>query len=197
MAEVLRALGILVVASACTRGPADEICPPAGTGDLVITELRGEQSGGDTWGQWIEVYNASGGDLDLEGTQLEVLSMDGSTDLHLLIRRSLPLAAGGYATLGVFDDTARPSHIDYGFGPDFSKQYPASGAITVSACGTESDRVVFTDLPMTGSWSLGEMPPTASGNDVDGAWCNDTTPGTDTTMLGLPGTPGEANHSCN
>jgi len=188
MGGVLRALGILGLASACVRGPADEICPTAGSGDLVVTELRGEQSGGDTWGQWIELHNATGASMDLEGIAVELVSIDGGTDMHMLVRHALPVAAGDYVVLGAFaDDVTRPAHVDYGFGSDFSKQFPSSGAVTVTACETQLDHVVFDNLPTMGTWSL---------DPATGTWCNDMSPNTDSTQLGLPGTPGAANHAC-
>jgi hypothetical protein len=178
------------LACACTADPAEAICPEAGAGDLVVTEVRGEQSGGDSWGQWIEVQNKTGAALDLHGTVVELVSMNGSIQLRMLVRRELPVAPGEYVVLGAAPDGARPEHMDYGFGSDFETeddptQFPGGGAVTVSGCGVQLDRVVFDELPVMGTWSL----------DEDGTWCADTTPGTGT-ELGLPGTPGEANTPC-
>jgi hypothetical protein len=182
---------------ACAHDPEDEICPAAGTGDLVITELRGEQTGGDTYGQWIEVYNATGAVLDLHGAIVDLRSIDGGTRLRLLVRRPLPVGPRGYVVLGdVRDGADRPAHIDYGFGGDFTATvFPAAGAVSISACGAAADEVIYT-APTAGTRSLGLSPPTASGNDDAAAWCTDATPGDDPTQLGLPGTPGEANRPC-
>lgn len=185
------ALLCAALACACTADPAEAICPEAGAGDLVVTELRGEQSGGDSWGQWIEVKNQTGVELDLYGLVVEVTSVDGGTRVRMLVRRSLPVAAGGYVVLGTPPDGAElPDHMDYGFGADYETasdgtEFPGAGAVTLTACGAELDRVVFDDLPTMGSWSL----------DDAGTWCADTSPGTGT-ELGLPGTPGEANTPC-
>ena len=176
---------------ACAADPAEEICPEAAAGDLVVTELRGEQSGGDSWGQWIEVLNTSGAELDLHGVVVEVVSIDGGTRLRMLVRRALPVAAGERVVLGTPpDDAALPDHMDYGFGADYETEsdgteFPGAGAVSLSACAVELDRVVFDGLPTMGTWSL----------DDDGTWCADTTPGTGT-ELGLPGTPGAANTPC-
>lgn len=183
--------------AACARDPAEELCPDVGAGDLVITELRGEQSGGDTWGQWIEVHNATGNAIDLEGARLDLRSIDGGTRLRLLVRRSLSVEAGGYAVLAALPDADLPDHVDYGFGADFDAEFPGAGGVALSACGVEIDEVIFDDgLPVMGSYSLGLDPPTADGNDDPAAWCADTAPGDDTTMLGLPGSPGEPNRPC-
>jgi hypothetical protein len=172
-----------VGAAGCVHEPAAEICPPAGAGDLVITEIA---EGSDPGQTWIEVYNATGGDLDLEGTVVQVVSVDGATDLHMLIRRPLPLSAGDYVVLGDVDDAGRPDTIDYGFGGDFSRAPPNAGAFTISACGTQVDRVVFDAIPSDGTWSYGDAPPTADGNDDQGAWCTGT----------ADGTPGTGNPPC-
>lgn len=189
------ALLAAAVAPGCARDPADAICPAAAPGDLVVTELRGEQSGGDTWGQWIELYNA-GADLDLEGAVIDLRAIDGSRTFRVLVRRSVPVAAGDYVVLGDFPDATRPAHVDYGFQGDFTGTFPSTGGVTVTACGDPADAYQFPALPATGTWSLGLSPPTADGNDDAGAWCADTAPSDDTTQLGLPGTPGAANRPC-
>lgn len=176
-----------------------ELCPPALAGELVVSEIRPEQGG--TFKQWIELYNASGLTLDLEGTIIDVLSIDGGTHLRLLVRRPLELAAGEYVALGEDTDATRAEYLGYGFGGDFeqngtAKDLPTSGAITVTACGDEIDRVVFEGLPDEGTYTLGTVPPDADANDDDASWCVDTTPSEDTTELGLPGTPGAANTPC-
>ncbi len=198
MRRHLVACGLAALA-ACTRDPAAELCPALLSGDLVVTEIRPEQGG--TYAQWVELYNASGLDLDLEGLMVDVLAIDESVHLRLLVRRSLPLADGEYVALGEALDADRDAYLGYGFGADFeqegtAKDLPTSGRIVVSACGDEIDRVQFEGLPDEGTYSLGALPPDATQNDVDGAWCVDTTPSSDTTQIGLPGTPGAANTPC-
>ena len=73
---------------------------------------------------------------------------------------------------------------------------PDSGDVRVEACGVLIDRVVWTDLPDSGTYALGLAPPDATGNDTAGNWCTDATDDTDPTTIGLPGTPGESNHPC-
>jgi hypothetical protein len=187
----------------CVRAPDESVCPPAGAGDLVITELRGEQADGDTWLQWVEVYNGTGVELDLEGTELELVRVDGSDRYRVLVRRSLPLAPGGYAVIAEGSDAGRPAHVDYGAGGDLDQDrngagdpFPVSGFVSVSACGVEVDRVVFDALPDDGTWSLGATPPSASANDDAGAWCVDATASDDPTQLGRPGSPGAENRPC-
>lgn len=189
----------LVICGACTREPAEELCPAAVAGDLVVTELRADQGG--TYPQFVELYNASGLTLDLEGTVVDVLSIDGGTHLRLLVRAPLPVADGGYVALSDAATLEGRPYLAYTFGADFEqngthKDLPSAGRITVSACGETIDQLDFEGVPSEGTYSLGADPPTADANDVDGAWCADTTPSSDTTEIGLPGTPGAANTPC-
>lgn len=192
------ALVAVLVAGGCERDPLPWICPEAAVGDLVITELRGSQSGSDTYGQWVELYNASDGPIELEGLHLVVTRLDGGDTGDVLVRAGdVTVAAGDYVVLGAFEPAA-PAHVDYGWLPDFDRDLYDSAAVDLWACDTRVDRVVYRDLPATGTWSLdGALTPTADGNDADGAWCVDDVddPG-ETTELGIRGTPGEPNRSC-
>src|SRR5262249_61788322 len=78
---------IASLAAACARDPLPEACPDLAVGDLVISEIRGPQSGGsDTLGQWIEIYNASGHVVELQGLSLRMQHLDGSGDVTILVR---------------------------------------------------------------------------------------------------------------
>lgn len=172
----------MAFACACTGDPEEAFCPEAGAGDLIVTEIRGEQTGEEDGDQWFEVQNQTGIELELYGTVVDLLSIDGNTRERMLIRRSLPLAPGDHAVLGVLPEAERLPHMDYGFGADYETEadgtvFPSAGAVTVIGCSVELDRVVFDDLPATGTWSL----------DDNGTWCANATPS---------GTPGEANPPC-
>jgi hypothetical protein len=172
------ALLSVALACACTADPEEQLCPEAGAGDLVVTEIRGEQTGEQDGNQWFEVRNQTGIELELYGTVVDLLSVDGGTRRRMLIRRSLPLAAGGYAVLGAPDDASIADHMDYGFGTDFPSSFPSAGSVTLTGCElVELDRVDFDNLPITGTLAL----------DDAGTWCVDPTPA---------GTPGEANPPC-
>jgi hypothetical protein len=189
-------MALVCATPACVRDAEPAICPDVAKGDLVITELRGAQSGADTYGQWIELYNATGAELDLLGLQLEFKKLDGGATAHVIVRRSLSVAADGYVVLGRAADDDRPKGVDYGMGTDFATSWFNGAGITVTACGVKIDELLYTSLPTGGTYSLGAMPPTTAANDLATAWCTNATPGTDTTQLGLPGTPGAANPPC-
>lgn len=204
----------VLIGTGCERAMESEVCPELTAGDLVVTEVRGRQSDVDdlpaSGGQWIEIYNASGSALDLRGLHVWFRSLDGSSQPEILVRESVDVAAGGYVVLGgseVVDDP--PATFDYNWYPDFTsadsdndsdqdaedRDLLDTAVVDLEACGVRIDRVVYQDLPPSGTYSLGGDPDAAR-NDDEQAWCVDTTDDADPSTTGLPGTPGEANHPC-
>jgi len=181
-----------VFAAGCVRAPANGECPDLAAGDLVITEIRGPQN--DALGAWIELYNASGGSVDLLGTKVRFRKRDGSSETDILVRRSVEVAPAGYAVLGLFDDSdaMRPAYVDYGFAVDFHNSWLSAAAVDVEACGQLVDRAIYDSLPDMGTFSLGTQPPDAISNDLPASWC------TDATAVGatFPGTPQHVNIAC-
>jgi hypothetical protein len=202
----------LLLTWACERAPATEICPRIDAGDLVVSELRATQAGQDSFGHFIELYNASGRRLDLQGVWIRQRALDG-TEQAVLIREPLELAAGGYVVLGPGLDQL-PSWIDYGVGWDISGGDPATGTyprelikagfptgyFIVESCDEVIDEVFYPadSLPSLGTLACGnaEDPPSAEANVEAGAgcWCVDADePEVPLPGIGLPGTPGRAN----
>jgi hypothetical protein len=188
----VRSAGVLLIlVASCARDEADALCPPVSEGELVVTEVRGNQDD-DTVPPWVEIYNASPTTVDLLGARLRFRSLDGSSEIAVLVRRTVNVAAGGYVVLGLTPDQGRPDHIDYGFASDYPMAWQSSRALDVESCGERIDRVQFSSLPGEGTFALGTNPPSADANDLPGSWC------TDRTMVGttFPGTPGAANPAC-
>lgn len=182
----MRVIGLTVaLAVGCVRDPAPAECPDVAVGDLVLTEFRGKQD--SMAPEWFELYNASAATVDLRGTRVRFRKKDGSSEVPIIVRRSVSVAAGGYVVLGRVNDDARPEFIDYGFAADYSLSalLPAA-AVDVEACGTRIDRAVYDVLPQTGTYSLGVAPDEAQ-NDVPASWCENTAP---------DGTPKQANPAC-
>lgn len=177
--------------AACTRAPAEAVCPDLAPGELVVTEVRGPQTPEDAAGAWIELYNASGRRLDLAGLELRFRHVDNSGSVPVLVRRALDLRPQGYTVLGLFDDGDPPAHVDYGFLSDFHEGWLPRAAVEVVSCGELVDRMYYDALPKQGTYSLGGVPD-ASNNDLTTAWC------TDATAVGaaFPGTPRSANIAC-
>jgi hypothetical protein len=179
---------IAVALGACVRDPVEPACPEAAPGELVVTEIRGEQGEGDP-GPWIELYNASGRQLDLEGIKIRFRRRDGSSEIPVLVRRSVPHAATNYLVLSLDDDAERPTYSMYGFATDFNASWLSSAAIDVESCGTQLDRVLYDSLPSDNSLWLGSTPPHADDNDIPTNWC------TGDVQLSPP-TPNEPNPPC-
>lgn len=175
-----------VLAAGCTREAVGE-CPALGPGDLVITEFRGSQKPEDTLGVWVEVYNTTGAPIDLEGIKVRFRRVNGSTEVPIIVRRPVSVAADGYAVLGLVpDDDSRPPHIDYGFAGDFRQSFLAAAAVDVEACGERIDRARYENLPQTGTYSYGG-PLNVDDNDVLTNWCTNPM---------SAGTPQQANPAC-
>lgn len=193
---IAAAVAVAGAAAGCVREPTEALCPAVEPGALVITEIRGFQDTLDFDGPWIEIYNASGRALDLQGSQLWFSEERGVLKSTALVRRSLPAEPDSYTVLGLFGDSDLPAHVDYGFflvgaGKVTDPAWLAKGKIEVASCGALIDSVPFEPLPGKGSYSLGGVPD-ANRNDVDTSWC------TDATQVGesYPGTPGNPNIGC-
>jgi hypothetical protein len=213
---VVRTMGALGVATAalggCVREAEPWVCPDLLDGDLVLTELRGAQSGGnDTYGQWIELYNRSGQALDLRGVQVHISRLDGSGYEALIVRApELLVEPGDYIVLGHHDPARRPEFVDYSFFGDFfsrstegnlqARSLYESGIVEVLSCGERIDRIVYRGLPPLGTYAFdGALEPDHKENDNEAAWCvddDDTPPEGPQTDIGIRGTPGEANRPC-
>ncbi len=195
------AFASLAAASSCVRAPVDTPCPQLEVGELVITELRGAQAGPDSYGEWIEVYNASDREIELGGLAVSSIELDGSGETRFWVRASaLSLAPGAYATLGASARVPLPGHLDYSFADDGVAGLEAAGVLTLESCGAFVDEVVYRELPEAGSWALdGAQPPSAESNDDETQWCVDARPAppdVPMTELGLPGSPREENPPC-
>ncbi|HEU0035646.1 MAG TPA: hypothetical protein VFQ53_33775 [Kofleriaceae bacterium] len=177
---------VLILAAGCARDPVTAECPDIGPGDLVVTEIRGPQDPEDLNGPWVELFNASGGEIDLVGIKIRFRRKDGSSEVPVLVRHSVPLAAGGYAVLGDFADAEKPAFASYGFADDYRVTWLSAAAVDVESCGTLIDRAIYDVLPDVGTYSLGGAPDSEN-NDLPASWCTDPN---------SAGTPGAMNVAC-
>lgn len=173
----------------CARDPVEEVCPAIAEGDLVVTEIRGPQD--DNEGPWVELFNASSAPIDLAGIKIRFRRKDGSSEIPVLVRRSVTVSPGDYAVLGLFFDIdivadQTPAHVDYGFLDDFNGTWLSAAAVDVETCGLLVDRATYDALPDVGTYSLGGAPD-ADNNNLPASWCFDAT---------VAGTPGAANTAC-
>ena len=190
--RVVLAVSLLV---ACAREPEESLCPDVQPGALIVTEVRGPQMPADAInGEWIELYNASSASVDLVGLRVRFRRKDGSSEIPVIVRENVPVAAGAYVVLGLFlNDASRPAHVDYGFASDFDESWLAAAAIDVESCGTRVDRATYDALPRMGTFSFGGGAPLDGDmNDDLRLWC------TNASMTGAtyPGSPRAANPPC-
>lgn len=186
----------------CVREQLPEICPSVDVGELVISELRGPQTGDDSFGNYLEVYNAAGKTVDLEGMFVRVRSAGGDVR-EFFVRESVEVAANGYAVIGGKLVEEQPNWMDYAIGTDTSARFLdyKSAFVELEACDETIDEVFYatSTLPTLGTLACGndQSPPSAEDNDdaEAGCWCTDAgeADGQPLFGVGLPGTPGGAN----
>ncbi len=116
--------GLVAIASAgCSRPPVGQFCPDVAEGELIITEIRGPQTGGDNRGQWFEVYNAAETAIDLRGLRVEFYNRQGSLappGRPILVRaEDFTIEPGTYVTFGNHDPLTQPGFVDYTFITDY------------------------------------------------------------------------------
>lgn len=202
---------------ACVRPPLAGVCPEVQAGDLVLTEVRGPQTGDNSYRQWLELYNASDEPLALGGLGVAFTDLDGTPGGGFFVRdEGLVVDPGAYVVLGGGDPSRFPE-IDYDYTNDWSStrtdedgalvdadrdgepdhfvsDLPGGGFVDIHSCGLRVDRVLLRGLPAVGTlfWP-GE--PDADANDDGATWCVDDF-SVAPTGSGVRGTPGEANPAC-
>ena len=188
----------LVALPGCERDPAG-ICPPVEQGDLVLSEIRGPQSGDNSYAQWIEIFNASSRSVDLTGLTVIMNELDGNGSRRILVREGGVLVEPGeYAVLGRVMSGREPDYISYGYEFDFSGNLYDAAVIEIDSCSTRIDGVRYQALPEQGTLVFdGATAPDALLNDNPAAWCIDSAEDPDSTInFGVPGTPGSDNPVC-
>jgi hypothetical protein len=171
---------------------ADKCVDDLIVGDLVITEIMGNPDAcADSACEWIELYNASGGSVDIDGLVLE----DDGGNTATVVSGSV-FAAGSYIVLAIGDST---TWAYTGFTPDGF--YGSSMAL-----GNSGDSVLIENSAMIldasfvyatavagESYNLDIGALDEVSNDDAANWCLSTTAIGST---GDYGTPGAVNESC-
>jgi hypothetical protein len=159
-------------------------------GDLVITEILQNPSGGDADGEYFELYNTTASAIDIEGWTIR----DDGTDLHIINNGGpLLVPAGGYITLGRNGDTVVNGGIthDYIYA-DFFLGNSGDEVIIETPGAVIIDSVSYTGVtpwpdPDGPSMQLDSSILDATSNDDATNWCESST---------NYGTPGAANEAC-
>jgi len=172
------------------------VCIPAACanpGDIIITEiLQDAGSVSDTVGEWFEVYNTSGADIDMEGWMLTDLG----TNVHTIVPSggTTIVPANGYLVLGRSTDMLENggAPVDYAW-TDYTLSN-SDDEIIISCGAAEIDRVEYTGSspwpdPTGSSMELAITSFNSTDNDFGSNWGVATTPFGD----GDNGTPGGDN----
>ena len=180
--------------------------PPENVGDLTISEFMAEpQEVPNYTGEWFELYNASGVQLDLSG-----LVVRGATDAGFTVTGTLLVDAGDYVIFGVEDCDV------YGGCGDGPNEY--NGGVQVDYLYDRADlsldengdtiRIVYNSQNIdvvtwdTSSWQIQkDYAFQANINAFDLEWANDLNQNwcSSDSLYGaeaLYGTPGAANQPC-
>lgn len=198
----VRAWWVGLLCAACAREPLPQVCPELPVGGLVVSELRGPQTGADTGGQWIELLNTTDAAVDLGGLTIDITRLDGGGRQQIVVRDpGVEVGARAFVVLGGFTQADRPSSVDYGYASDLAQDLYPGGIIDVRACGQVLDSVVYRDLPRRGTWAYGAAEPlSAEANDPEDRWCIDAAAGPSEDGGGgdgeALGTPREQNRPC-
>jgi predicted extracellular nuclease len=157
---------------------------------LVVNEIMQNPSAvSDTDGEWFEVYNDSGGPVDIDGWTIADLG----TNTHVINNGGpLVVPAGGYLVLGRNADPGLNGGVavDYQYA-DFFLANGDDEVILFDGDGSEIDRVEYDGgpaFPDPNGASMALSDP-ALDNNIGANWCDSTTP----FGAGDRGTPGGPN----
>ena len=184
---------------ACADGACVTVLPRPVEGDLVITEIMYNPSGGvdDNDGEWFELRNVSGQTLDIGGvtfTEAGGSSFTLPADVPLILAAGARFLLAREADLGTPDAGITADHVYTGFSLNNSAE-----SITVTVGGVTLDAVAYdedADWPSAtaASLSLDPASATAEANDLPESWCVATAAYDPTT--GNAGSPGGSNEQC-
>ena len=190
----------------CSGSDAPYLLEDLAEGDLVVTELNVNPTGGDDPNmEFVEILNNSGGELDFQG-----LYWTNSGGNSATLADSVVIADGDYFVWGASDDTGTnggytPDAV-YEFGTGTGKISLLNTADTVSFYADDQTTLLdevaydtaayfpdFTNGGAANGKSLNLDPgyESSSDNDYGGHWCVSST-----LMTTDYGTPGVSNDSC-
>ncbi|NNF10268.1 MAG: ExeM/NucH family extracellular endonuclease, partial [Acidimicrobiia bacterium] len=163
-------------------------------GDLVITEvIQNPGAVSDANGEWFEIKNVSGTDIDIDGWTIS----DAGTDSHT-IGGALVVPAGGYVVLGRNANTSTNGGVGVDY--EYSSFFLGNGADEVvleDPTSVEFDRIEYDGGaawpdPTGASMSLDPDSTSVTANNDGSNWCEATSAFGD----GDLGTPGADNDVC-
>jgi len=162
-------------------------------GDLVITEVMKNPIGSDGDGEWFEIYNDSGFDVDING--LELVGRTDSTTLS----SSYTVGDGDFAVIGANSDTGTNGGVGVDATVTYSSFFLANGGddISLEVSGNVIDVISYTEAAYPNvegeNWNLPNSLHDATSNNNSNNWCRSYRQhGPDDNY----GTPGWGNNDC-
>jgi len=188
---------LMLVLGACAREElvATGLCDDFVPGDLVVTEVHANPDGSDGDGEYVELFNTSGGLLALDGLTLVSSRSDGTgAKTHRFFGASV--GAGDYWVAGNAPRDSMPAHIDYSYGDTIGSLRNSDARISIRCGERLIDQVSYESTGDGRALELdGRFAPDHELNDEVTHWC--TTPeGVDEVSPGNFGTPGTVNSPC-
>jgi hypothetical protein len=170
-------------------------CEDHSPGDLVITEVHANPDGSDGDGEYIELFNATGSSLDLDGLTLEAGPEDGTnTKSHRFV--DLSVDAENYIVVGNASAQSMPEHVRCSYGNALGSLRNSDGALSIRCGDMVIDQVRYERTFDGRALELdGRFAPDHELNDDLNHWCA-TPEGVDEVWNGNFGTPGSSNSPC-
>lgn len=157
-------------------------------GDILVTEfIKDPTVVSDSNGEWLEIHNALGEDVDLSGLRIEDRDSDSYTVVGPLV-----VPAGGYAVLGRNADESINGGVvvDEAYSTAYSLANGADEVVLVKPDGTELFGIDYDDgvlWPDDSGMSIQLTPGGDPANPAD--WCHGDVPYGDGDNMGTPGAP--------
>ena len=170
---------------------------PIAPGAVIITEfMPNPKAVNDDKGEWIELYNTTAKDIDLNGV---VLAVTITTPYKQWLSAPMPLLikANGYLLIGNNDDMASNGglKLDYAYGSNFAISSKAA-TLSLTSATAVVDAVAYDSVswPVSSGLSVALEPTAldATKNDDVANWCAGQQPFGE----GDLGSPGVTNPSC-
>ncbi|MDH3818141.1 MAG: lamin tail domain-containing protein [Myxococcales bacterium] len=170
-------------------------CDDLEPGDLVVTEVHANPDGSDGEGEYIELFNRTGGLLALDGLVLATSRVDGaSPKAHRFVGASID--AERYFVAGNAPVESMPDHVEYSYGKSLGSLRNSDAVVSIRCGDTLIDQVSYESTVDGRALELdGRLAPDHELNDDPGHWCA-TPEGVDEISAGNFGTPGSSNSPC-
>ena len=169
-------------------------------GDVIVSEVMINPGAvDDTQGEWIELLNLTGFNIDLSGW---TLSDRDSDNLVISPAAALFLPSGDYVILGRSDVPGDNggAPVDWAYGTAFTMANSADEVVLTEPGGTEIYALEYTSgfpNPSGSSTQLsGDLLTYAASLDLVNNWCTANQASAGTYGMGDAGTPGQQNATC-